>query len=197
MRLFALSVHEAEPEILVRDIMSRPAITAKESDNAATVSKLMVRNNIGCIIITDKIGKPTGIITERDIVERIAAKNILPSGVKVGEAMSRPVITVGLGVAVTEAAKLMNHSKIRRLAVIDSGKLVGILTMKDILEVTPALIDLISEKSRIVGGESSRSRSRLAGYCDECESWSDHLMQKEGVFICQDCAKDLGPPEEP
>ncbi len=199
MRLFALSVHEAEPEILVRDIMSRPAITAKEAENVATVSKLMVRNNIGCIIITDKIGKPVGIITERDIVERVAAKNILPSGVKVGETMSRPVITIGLGVAVTEAAKLMNHSKIRRLAVIDSGKLVGILTMKDILEVTPALIDLISEKSRVAGVESSRSysRSRLAGYCDECEAWSDHLIQKEGVFICQDCAKDLGPSEEP
>ncbi len=197
MRLFALSVHEADPEILVRDIMSRPAITAKESDNVATVSKLMVRNNIGCIIVTDKIGTPTGIITERDVVERVAAKNILPSGVKAGKTMSRPVITVGLGVAVTEAAKLMNHSKIRRLAVIDNEKLVGILTMKDILEVTPALIDLISEKGRIEGIESSRSRSRLAGYCDECESWSDHLLQKEGVFICQDCAKDLGPTEEP
>ncbi len=196
MRVFALSVHEAEPEILVRDIMSRPAITAKESDNVATVSKLMVKNNIGCIIITDKVGKPTGIITERDIVERVAAKNILPSGVKAGESMSRPVITVGLGVGVTEAAKLMNHSKIRRLAVIESERLVGILTMKDILEVTPALIDLISEKSRIVGVERSRSSSRLAGYCDECESWSDRLIQKEGVFICQDCSKDLGPSEE-
>lgn len=193
---FALSVHEAEPEIMVRDIMSRPPITAKETDNMTTVSKLMVKHNIGCILITDKAGKTTGIITERDVVERVAAKNVLPSDVKVADTMSRPVITVPPGTSITEAAKLMNHSKIRRLAVIEGGKLVGILTMKDILEVMPALIDLISEKSRVMGLESPRSRSRLAGYCDECEAWSDNLIQKEGVFVCQDCAKDLGSSEE-
>ena len=157
----------------------------------------MVKHNIGCVIITDKAGKPTGIITERDIVQRVAAKDILPSEVKVAETMSKPVMSIAPGTSINEAAKLMNNSKIRRLAVIDNGKLAGILTMKDILQVTPALIDLISEKSRITGLESSRSQSRLAGYCDECEAWSEHLIQKEGVFVCQDCAKDLGPPEEP
>ncbi len=192
-----MSVHEAEPEILVRDIMSRPPITAKETDNVTAVSKLMVKHNIGCVIITDTAGKPTGIITERDIVQRVAAKNILPSEIKVADTMSKPVMSIAPGTSINEAAKLMNNSKIRRLAVIDNGKLAGILTMKDILEVTPALIDLISEKSRITGLESLRSRSRLAGYCDECETWSENLTQKEGVFVCQDCAKDLGPPEEP
>lgn len=157
----------------------------------------MVKHNIGCVIITDKAGKPTGIITERDIVQRVAAKNILPSEIKVADTMSKPVMSIAPGTSINDAAKLMNNSKIRRLAVIDNGKLAGILTMKDILEVTPALIDLISEKSRITGLESPRSRSRLAGYCDECEAWSEHLIQKEGVFVCQDCAKDLGPPEEP
>lgn len=191
-----MSVHEEEAEVLVRDIMSRPPITARETDTAATVSRLMVKHNIGCILVTDKAGKPTGIITERDIVERVAAKNILPSDVKVIDTMSRPVITIPPGTSITEAAKLMNHSKIRRLAVLENGKPVGILTMKDILEVTPALIDLISEKSRVMNLESPRSRSRLAGYCDECEAWSDNLIQKEGVFLCQDCAKDMGPPEE-
>lgn len=191
-----MSVHEPEPEILVRDIMSRPPITAKETDNMTTVSKLMVKHNIGCIIVTDRTGKPTGIITERDIVHRVAAKNILPAEVKVGDSMSRPIITILPGTSITDAAKLMNHSRIRRLAVIENDKLVGILTMKDILQVTPALIDLISEKSRVMSIESPRSQSRLAGYCDECETWSDNLIQKEGVFVCQDCAKDLGPSEE-
>ena len=110
--------------------------------------------------------------------------------------MSKPIIGVLPSTRVNEAAKQMNQSRIRRLAVVDGGKLVGILTMKDILEVTPALMDLLSEKSRVSGLDSPRPRSSLAGYCDECESWSDHLIQKEGVFICQDCAKDLGPSEE-
>ncbi len=191
-----MSVHETEPEVFVRDIMSRPPITAKDSDSAMTVAKLMAKHDVGCVIVVDRAGKPTGIITERDIVQRVASKNLLPSDVKVTDAMSKPIIGIPPTIRVNEAAKQMNQSKIRRLAIIDNGKLVGILTMKDILEVTPAMIDLISEKSRVTRLESPRSRSALAGYCDECETWSENLVQKEGVFVCQDCAKDVGSPEE-
>ena len=191
-----LSVHETEAEVFVRDIMSRPAITAKESDTAMIAAKLMAKHDVGCIIIVDKAGKPSGIITERDIVERIASKNLLPSDVKVTDAMSKPIIGVPTTTRVTDAAKQMNQSKIRRLAVVDGGKLVGILTMKDILEVTPAMMDLMSEKSRVSGLETPRTKSSLAGYCDNCETWSENLVQKEGVFLCQECARDVGNQEE-
>ncbi len=155
----------------------------------------MVRQNIGCVIILDKTGKPSGIITERDIVQRVAARDLVPSNVKVLDIMSKPIVSVSPGVSVNEAAKEMNHKKIRRLAIVDSGKLVGILSMKDILEVTPTLIDLISEKNQ-AGLRTTRTQSGLAGYCDECETWSEHLVQKEGVFLCPDCSKDLGSSEE-
>ncbi len=191
-----MSVHETEPEVFVRDIMSRPPITARESDTTMTAAKLMVKHDVGCIIIIDKAGKPSGIITERDIVERVASKNLVPSDVKVTDAMSKPIIGVLPTTGVNDAAKQMNQSKIRRLAVIDGGKLVGILTMKDILEVTPALMDLISEKSRVAGLDSPRSKSSLAGYCDNCETWSEDLVQKEGVFLCRECARDVGSSEE-
>src|SRR5881398_2032748 len=198
LRLLPLSVHETEPEeVVVRDIMSRPVITVKESDTAADVAKLMAKHNIGCVLVSGKKGETIGIITERDIVQRIAAKNLLPSNVTVGEAMSKPVVTIKAGANITDAAKLMNQRKIRRLAVIEGGKLMGILTMKDILEVTPAIIDLASEKSQAGLGRTPRtSTSRLSGYCDECETWSEALVQKVGVFLCQDCAKELGPVED-
>jgi CBS domain-containing protein len=194
-----LSVHETEPEVVaVRDIMSRPVITAKETDTVADVAKLMAKHSIGCVLVSGKKGNTVGIVTERDIVQRIAAKNLLPSKVTVGESMSKPVITIRSNASVTDAARLMNQKRVRRLAVIEDGKLTGILTMKDILEVTPAIIDLASERTRIGGrGEGERpSRSGLSGYCDECETWSDSLVQKDGIFLCQDCSKDLGPREE-
>ena len=192
-----MSVHETEPEIVVvRDIMSRPVVTAKETDTAADVAKLMAKHGIGCVLVLGRRGDTAGIVTERDIVQRIAAKNLLPSKVTVAESMSKPVITIQSRASVTDAAKLMNQKRVRRLAVIEDGKLTGVLTMKDILEVTPAIIDLVSEKSR-VGTERPRSGiSRLSGYCDECETWSDSLVQRDGIFLCQDCAKDLGPIEE-
>jgi CBS domain-containing protein len=192
----ALSVHEAEPDVLVRDIMSRPPITAKENETVAGVSKLMGKHDIGCVIIVDKAGDPAGIITERDVVQRVVARNLLPSDLKVGETMSKPVASISPGATVNDAAKFMNHRKIRRLAVIDEGKLVGIVTMKDILQVTPAIIDLATEKSR-AGLQSPRTRTTLGGYCDECETWSDNLVQKDGTFLCSDCSRDLGQPEEP
>jgi hypothetical protein len=68
--------------------------------------------------------------------------------------------------------------------------------MKDILEVTPAIIDLASERTRIGLERPRPTRSGLSGYCDECEMWSDALTQRDGVFLCQDCAKDLGSTEE-
>jgi CBS domain-containing protein len=192
-----LSVHDSEPDILVRDIMSRPPITAKETETVAGVSKLMGKHDIGCVIIIDKSGNPAGIITERDIVQRVAARNVLPSELKVIDTMSKPVATIGPNATVNDAAKLMNNRKIRRLGVIDGGKLVGIVTMKDILQVTPAIIDLASEKSR-AGLRSPRTKqAALGGYCDECETWSDNLVQKDGTFLCPDCARDLGQPEEP
>ena len=190
-----MSVHETEPDILVRDIMSRPPVTAKENETVAGVSKLMGKHDIGCVIIVDKSGNPAGIITERDIVQRVAARNVLPSELKVGQTMSKPVATIKPGATVNEAAKVMNQRKIRRLAVMDDGKLVGIVTMKDILQVTPAIIDLASEKSR--AGLSTRAKPTLGGYCDECETWSENLVQKDGTFLCSDCSREFEPPEEP
>jgi CBS domain-containing protein len=192
-----LSVHETEPEVVVvRDIMSRPVVSVKESDTVADVAKLMAKHDIGCVLVAGKKGETVGIVTERDIVQRIAAKNLLPSKVTVADSMSKPVITVQSKASVTDAAKLMNQRKVRRLAVIEDGKLAGVLTMKDILEVTPAIIDLASERTR-VGIERPRpTRAGLSGYCDECEMWSDALAQKDGIFLCQDCAKDLGTEEE-
>jgi CBS domain-containing protein len=191
-------VHEAEREesVLVRDIMSRPVITVKEADYAVDVAKLMAKHDIGCVLVAGKKGETVGIVTERDIVQRIAAKNLLPSKVTVTQSMSKPVITIQSKASITDAAKLMNQRRVRRLAVIEDGKLAGVLTMKDILEVTPAIIDLASERTR-VGLERPRpSRAGLSGYCDECEMWSDALVQKDGIFLCQDCAKDLGSVEE-
>jgi signal-transduction protein with cAMP-binding, CBS, and nucleotidyltransferase domain len=176
--------------------MSRPAITTKENETVAGVSKLMGKHDIGCVIIVDKSGNPAGIITERDIVQRVAARNVLPSELNVAQTMSKPVATISPRASVNEAAKIMNHKKIRRLAVMDEGKLVGIVTMKDILQVTPAIIDLASEKSR-AGLSTPRTRPTLGGYCDECETWSDNLVQRDGTFLCADCSKDLEEPEEP
>src|SRR5206468_11563503 len=95
--------------------MSRPPITAKENETVAGVSKLMGKHDIGCVIIVDKSGNTAGIITERDIVQRVTARNGLASELKLGQTMSKSVPTITPSAPFTEATTIMNHKKIRRL----------------------------------------------------------------------------------
>jgi len=92
--------------------------------------------------------------------------------------------------------KKMRELKIRRLVVVQDGKLKGIITSNDIVDITPALIDVIAEKSQIEPVERVRESALLSGYCDRCGSWADELKAHDGQFLCDDCMADLEEPEE-
>ncbi|RLE51872.1 MAG: hypothetical protein DRJ26_05330 [Candidatus Methanomethylicota archaeon] len=72
--------------------------------------------------------------------------------------------------------------------VVDEGKLVGIVTARDILKVAPEIIEILIESARISETESTFLREEvLAGYCDECGEWSDSLVEVDGRFLCSEC----------
>jgi len=180
-----------KPEIKVKDIMSTPVRTVKETEKVSEAAKKMDRHEIGGIIVVNRKGKPVGIITERDIVKRVVAKNILPSKVKAASIMSKPLATISPNKEISEAAKTMRRLKIRRLGVMEGTKLVGVITSKDIVDITPALIDVIIEKSQIAALEPSRRSTVLAGHCDKCATWSENLVEHDGIFLCEDCIADI------
>jgi len=173
--------------LLVRDIMSSPVITTREEASAQEVAKLMRDNDIGCVIVSTRDGKPVGIITEKDLVFRVVAENIHPSEITAKEIMSTPLITIDAEKTISEAAKEMNRYDVRRLAVMYKGNLVGIITSKDILSVTPELLEIIQERAKISATEEHEEKLSLAGYCDHCGAWSDNLREVDGAFICEDC----------
>jgi len=178
---------EIRSRLLVKDVMSSPVITVNENASAQEVAKLMRDNDIGCIIVNSNEGKPVGIITEKDIVTRVVAENIKPSEVVAREIMSAPLITIDAEKTISEAAKEMNRYNVRRLAVMYKSQLVGIITSKDIISVTPELIEIIQEKAKITTGEEAEEKLSLAGYCDYCGAWSDNLRETDGAYICEDC----------
>jgi CBS domain-containing protein len=120
--------------ISVRNLMSSPVIKIQQTETLESVAKIMSENNFGSVIIADQTDKLVGIITERDIVTRLTARNRLPSEVQVEEIMSSPVITIDSGKDITEAARSMRSHNIRRLVVLESEKIVGIITSRDILD---------------------------------------------------------------
>lgn len=179
-------------KMVVKDVMSSPVITVTENETVDKVAKFMEMQELGCIIVTDKDGRPLGVITERDLVTRVLAKNKLPSKLKAKGVMTSPLITISPDVTLSNAARQMSRLNVRRLGVVYKGDLVGILSSKDILAVTPELLETIQEKARIESGnlEETVEGSLLAGYCDRCGQWSNRLMEVEGEFLCEDCRSE-------
>jgi CBS domain-containing protein len=186
-----MSATASGPEVEVKDVMSSPVVTVKENDNVTKVAKTMSRRAIGSVIVVDKKRKPLGMITEKDVVRRVAAKGLHPNKIKAAKIMSKPLRTVEPSLDVREAARRMKQAKVKRFAVMETGKLVGVVTGTDIVEITPALIDVMEEKSKIRPLVERSETSALAGYCDECGTWSDNLKSHDGSFLCADCNSDL------
>ena len=180
-------------KMLVRDVMSSPVITMDENATSNFAASAMDQNDLGCVIVTNKAGKSIGIITERDLVVRVLAKNLMPDAVKAKEIMTTPLVTIEPESTISEAARRMNRLDIRRLGVIYRGNLVGIITAKDVLGVMPELIEIIQERSRIEGAARTDEMEEvpLSGYCDRCNLYSDTLKERNGQNICEECQVEL------
>jgi CBS domain-containing protein len=186
-------LNDAKTGVQVKDVMSSPVKTVLEHDSVEKVAKKMIANDLGSIIVTDVQGNPVGIITEKDIVNRVVAENRVPRGVKAEVTMSRPVRLTTPEADIKEAAESMRDHNIRRLIVMEEGKMIGIVSSKDIVEITPALLEMISEKTRITHQQfqSSRRVFTSTGYCDHCRQWSDNLIEVNGNFLCEECQVDI------
>ena len=117
--------------ILIQDIMTTPLITVSLSTTALQVAKMMEQGGIGAILVQDN-GNPVGIVTDRDYATRIAA-NDLPLNTAVENIMSTPLITINHNQPISAAAERMTGKKIRKLAVTENGKIVGIVTSTDLV----------------------------------------------------------------
>ncbi|MEM3700566.1 MAG: CBS domain-containing protein [Candidatus Bathyarchaeia archaeon] len=181
--------------MLVRDVMSSPVITIEEDAPVNKAAELMEKHGLGCIIVTNKEGKPLGIITERDLVARVLAKNVKPDSIQTKEVMTSPLITIEPHETINEAARRMSRLNIRRLGVVYKGQLIGLVSSKDILAVMPELVETIQERALIEGEnraqESAEESTPLAGYCDRCGGWSEDLKEVNGEFVCEECRVEL------
>lgn len=123
---------------VIADIMNRLVTTVDVSMKVIDVAKIMAREKVGCVVVVER-GKAVGIVTERDMLERILAAGRDPSKTTIGEIMSSPLIQVGEDSSILEAIRKMRRHNIRRLAVMEGEKLVGIVTDKDILRAVAIL----------------------------------------------------------
>jgi CBS domain-containing protein len=127
----------------VKDVMRREVLTVSPETRIKEAARTLSDNHIGSLIVV-KNEKVAGIITERDILRSLAdsEKDEIESKI-VEDAMTHYVIPITSGSNVESAVKLMIENKIKKLPVIDNGKLVGIITASDIITAQPDMIKSI------------------------------------------------------
>ena len=118
-------------DILVKDIMNKSLISADSSTTVFQIANLMEKGGIGAIIVK-KDNIPAGIITDRDFAIKIATQKI-PLDTPIDKVASYPLETINSTESIIVAANLMSSKKLRKLAVIENEKVIGIITSTDLV----------------------------------------------------------------
>ncbi|UZE92399.1 MAG: CBS domain-containing protein [Methanosarcinales archaeon] len=177
-----------ETRMPVREIMTKGVITAETDMKVSDAGRKMLTRNIGTLIITEK-GKPVGVVTERDMVRKIIAKDLRPSSATLKDLMTQPLVTVSPDDSIDKAARKMAELNIRRLPVIEDDKLIGIVTDTDMIAVSSGLADILSNLIEM-NRENIPFRPGKGfeqGICERCETLSDSLEMVDGILVCESC----------
>ena len=135
-------------------IMSDRVVTIDEREPVIAAARLLKRMNLGALPVTDRGGKLVGMLTDRDIVLRCVALGGDARTMTAGDVMTRGVVTATPDVKVDDAARRMGRGQVRRLPVVENGKLVGMLSLADMarkcdMEAAAALADISSNLRRM------------------------------------------------
>ena len=117
----------------VNECMSTNVIYAKPEDTICNVAKLMENNHIGCVPVCDNNDNVVGLVTDRDLILRSIACDKDIKNTHISEIMSTNVFFCTSNSDITNVTNLMSENQIRRIPVIDNNKLVGIVSLGDII----------------------------------------------------------------
>jgi len=133
--------------VLVRDVMSKDVRVVRLDSSVKEVVATMNKFDIGSIVVVQG-DRPVGIITERDILRRIVEPCLAPETLTARQVMSSPVLTINETASIDEAAKLMAKKRVKKIPVMDNQKLVGIVTLTDIVIKVPTMLSILEELVR-------------------------------------------------
>ncbi len=183
-------------DIRIKDVMTRRVVSVDENDSVTVVAEAMARNRVGSLIVRSEFG-PIGIITESDIVKKMASHKMDAEKTKAGEIMNTPMIFVTPEQDVEYAANIMVANKIRRLPVLQNNKIVGIVTHTDIVRAAPSMLSLLDARlrMRVIEAEIPTRESRVrvggvVGLCESCGMYSTDLGTLDEDLVCEKCATE-------
>ncbi len=184
--------------VKVGDIMTRNFITANPKISIKDAAKLMTKKRVGSLILTEK-EELKGILTEKDIIWALSKKSKKDlADVKAKDICTKKITTIKPSADITSAIKLMRKKKFRRLPVVLKKKVIGYLTLKDILRIQPELFEIAREHKALteIKEESQKIKRKQEakpfkeGLCEECGNFN-LLYNEDGQLICEDCINTM------
>lgn len=116
----------------VKDLMNPSVVTIEPGSSAALAARLISRHNVGALPVCGEDRRLRGVVTDRDIVLRCIAAEEDPAQTQVRDIMTRSCTTVSPQDDCREATRLMSLHQVRRLPVVENGKLVGVISLGDV-----------------------------------------------------------------
>lgn len=173
------------PKITVEQIVKRKAIVIKPTETVERVAKILAKNKVSSAVVMEK-DEITGIVTDRDILNKVVAKGNDPKEVKVSSIMTKTPITIEYDYDIQDAIELMMEKGVRRLLVTRLGMPMGFVTAADLLAALNAYNQEEEEESIEEAGE-------VYGICEVCGQYAQlHRVIREGYerWVCESC-KDM------
>jgi CBS domain-containing protein len=131
------------------DYWRRDPVTAKPNESVSDAAKRMSRLGVGALAVVDDENHPIGMLTDRDIVQRVVRRRQDPSATAISEIMSPDIVSVWDEVPLVRAFHRMRQESVRRVLAVDStGELVGILTYDDALPLIAEQLSLAADVVR-------------------------------------------------
>lgn len=115
----------------LKDIMNQTVIKVHPQESVAVAARLLANHNIGVLPVCGSDGELCGVVTDRDLVIRCMASNRTPENTRVEEVMTGRLVTATPNMDVSVAAYLMGREQVRRLPVLEDGKLCGMVSVGD------------------------------------------------------------------
>ena len=183
--------------VKVGDVMTRDFISVLPSVSVLDCAKKMAKHHTGSLVIKEgDILK--GIITRRDIIWALIKKSRKDlSKIKAIEVSPRKIATIRPDTDLLDALQKMRKTKFKRLPVLVKNRVVGLLTMKDIVRIQPDLFDIAVAHDTMEIREEGEKIKRAAspreykiGICEECGN-EDMLYKVDGQLICESCSDKM------
>jgi predicted transcriptional regulator len=178
--------------VKVKEVMKKRVITITPDKTVGDAARIMTNNRVGSLVVIKGRDEPKDIVTESDVTT-IVAKGIDPNKLKISGLKSKKLrkraslITVKPDDDVLKVARLMVKSGIKRVPVVENGKLQGMIADKEILIISPELIEILSENLKSKVSAVARPTQTISGMCEDCGAYSDELKQMGNQWVCSEC----------